>query len=414
MNAIGQDVHRIESQDKVTGKAKYCDDYNYNDTLYAKILTSTYPHANLVKVDVSEAEKVQGVISVVTGDNFNSILCGSLLQDRPPLAVNKVRYYGEPIAMVVAFEERIADIAVNLIQVEYEPLEIIYNPKQAIEKNTTLIHPKLSSYKKAVEDIKPESNTNIANRVKIRKGDMNKGWSESDVVVESSFSLPQSDHIAMETRCAIAEISADGTVNIITSSQAPYEVKGQISKYFDIPEGKIKVNVPLVGGAFGGKSAVTLEILAYIGSLKSGGRKVKITNTREIDMITSPCRMGLEANIKMGVSRDGLFKAAEITYLLDNGAYTDIGPRIAKAMAVDCTGPYFVENIYCDSLAVYTNHPYITAYRGFGHDSFTFCIERVIDKVANRLGIDAVQLRLLNAIKENDYTPTQVKVTKSN
>ena len=404
---------RKEAWDKVTGTAKYTDDYIIPGILHAKLVTSSCPHGRIESVDISEASKIPGVKAVLTGESC-AVLCGSLLEDRPPLAVEKVRYFGEPVAMVVGETEREAMEAVNKITVKYKPLTVVNLPSEAVAEKAPLIHENLVKYKKAVDDIYPETNTNIANRIKIRKGDMVKGWSECDAVIEASFQLPKSDHIAMETRSARAEIHPDGQVIITTSSQSPFSVKKELSQYFQIEEGKITVKTPFVGGGFGGKAPVMLEILAYLASKSVGGKPVRIANTREEDIVSSPCRMGLEARIKLGATRDGFLKAAEMTYLVDTGAYTDIGPLLAKAVAVDCTGPYNIENVWCDSLCVYTNHPYSTSFRGFGHACYTFCMERALDKLSCALGMDSFDLRIKNAIAPGNTTPTQVKATSSN
>lgn len=411
--AIGKSIQRKEAWDKVTGIARYTDDYIVPGILHAKIVTSPHAHAKIKSLDISEAVKAPGIHSVVTGSSF-PILCGVVLEDRPPLAINKVRYFGEPVALVVANSEREAMHAVKLIKVEYEPLPVVNSPSDAIKNDAPIIHENLTQYKHAVKDVTPEPNTNIAERIKIRKGDMAKGWTESEVVIEAEFALPKSDHIAMETRNARAEIHADGQVIISSSTQAPFSVRNMISQYFGIELGKVTVKTPLVGGGFGGKAPVQIEILAYMASKSVGGKIVKIANSREEDIVTSPCRLGLEAKIKLGASKDGILKAAEMTYLVDTGAYTDIGPRLAKSIAVGCTGPYNIENVCCDSLCVYTNHPYATSFRGFGHASYSFCIERMLDKLAFTLGIDPFELRIKNAITPGKRTPTQVVTTLSN
>lgn len=411
--AVGRSIQRKEAWDKVTGNAKYTDDYIVPGILHAKLVTSPYAHAKIKSIDISEAEKAPGVQAVITGSSF-PILCGVILEDRPPLAIDKVRYFGEPVALVTADSERDAMHAVKLVKVEYEPLPVVNSPGDAIKSDAPIIHENLGQYEHAVKDVSPEPNTNIAERIKIRKGDMAKGWAESEAVIEAVYSLPKSDHIAMETRNARAEIHADGQVVISSSTQAPFSVRNMISQYFGIELGKITVKTPLVGGGFGGKAPVQLEILAYMASKSAGGKAVKIANSREEDIVTSPCRLGLEARIKLGASRDGTLKAAEMTYLVDTGAYADIGPRLAKSIAVSCTGPYNIENISCDSLCVYTNHPYSTSFRGFGHASYTFCIERTLDKLALTLGTDPMELRIKNAITPDKTTPTRVKTTLSN
>lgn len=413
VKAIGNSFQRKEAWNKVTGMAKYTDDYIDPKMLHAKILTSTYAHAIIKNIDISGAKASKSVRAVVIGEDY-PIRTGTMLEDRPPIAYGKVRYYGEPLAVVVADTERDAERAINMIKVEYEPLPIINSASQALEEDAPIIHEALSYYKKRVQDVYPELGTNIANKVKIRKGDTKSGFASSDVIVEANYELHSSDHVAMETRTAKAEILPNGIIRIQTSSQAPFEIKKQIGDLFKIDQSKIIVEVPLVGGGFGGKTPLNLELIAYIASKSVNGRLVRVANSREQDFMTAPGRMGLEAKIKLGASKDGRIKAGEFVFMLDTGAYADISPRLAKAIAVDCTGPYHIDHIYCDSLCVYTNHTYVTAFRGFSHESFTFCIERALDKLAIQLQIDPLKLRLINAISPGNTSPTQVHVTKSN
>lgn len=412
-NGIGVSIPRKEAFDKVTGTAKYNDDFTSSGMLYGKILTSPYAHAKINSIDVSHAKESPGVKAVITGEYFPA-LCGEIIEDRPPIAIDKVRYNGEPVAVVIANDEQEAMKALKLIKVEYEYLPVVNSISDALKQNPVLIHENLEQYTKAIHDVYPELGTNISDRIKIRKGDVAKGWAESDITVSGSFSIPQSDHIAMETRNARAQILPDGRVIIYTSSQAPYSVKKLLSKYYNIPEGDIIVKVPFVGGGFGGKVPAQLEIIAYIASKAVNGKLVKIENSREDDMKTSPCRIGVEANLKIGATKDGIIKVLKANYMVDCGAYADIGPRMAKAIAVDCSGPYNIENIWCDAISVYTNHTYVTSYRGFGHAEYTFCMERMIDKLAIQLGIDPLELRMKNAIRPGQFTPTQVKTTLSN
>lgn len=413
INGIGVSIPRKEAFDKVTGIAKYTDDFTSPGMLYAKILTSPHAHAKIKSIDVSEAKELPGVKAIITGDYF-PILCGSVIEDRPPIARDKVRYNGEPVAVVVANGEQEAMKALKLIKVEYELLPVVNSISDALKQNPVLIHENLEQYTHGVHNVYPEMGTNISHRVKIRKGDVEKGWAESDITVSGSFSLPQSDHIAMETRSARAQILPDGRVIIHTSSQGPHSVKKLLSKYYNIPEGDIIVRVPFVGGGFGGKAPMQLEVIAYLASKAVNGKLVKIANSREDDIKTSPCKIGIEANLKIGATKDGIIKVLKANYMVDSGAYTDIGPRMTKAIAIDCSGPYNIENIWCDAICVYTNHTYVTSYRGFGHAEYTFCMERMMDKLAIQLGIDPLELRIKNAIKPGQFTPTQVKTTISN
>ena len=410
---VGVTVLRKEAADKVTGCAKYTDDFHTAGMLTARLVTSTCAHGRLLQVDTAAALKIPGVRAVLTGGDTLP-LCGSIISDRPPLARDKVRYYGEPVALVVAESAARAAEAAALVKAEYAPLPVINSPGQALAKDAVLIHEALGSYETPVRDVYPEPGTNICDREKIRKGDILKGFAESAVTVEGRFTLPQSDHIAMETRAAQASISADGTVRITTSSQGPFEVRKLLAGLFGLDESKVIVETPLVGGGFGGKAAVQLEILAYLASKAAGGRPVRLVNTREEDIASSPCRMGLEATVRLGATQDGMLRAAEMTFLVDTGGYADIGPRLAKSVIVGCSGPYNIENISCDSLCVYTNHPYITSFRGFSHPSVTFCVERMMDKLARKLRMDPADLRYKNALVPDQTSPTQVKITSSN
>jgi len=410
--AVGKSVRRKDAWDKVTGKAKYTDDLPDAGILAARLLTSTCAHARINNIDVSGALGLSGVKAVLTGKDCPELL-GPLLQDRPALAGDAVRYAGEPVALVVAIDNPTAENALRLIRIEYEPLPFVITPSQAMAEGAPLVHERVSEYKKVLADIYPEAGTNIASRYSMRKGNMEEAWKRCSAIVEQRFYLPPSDHLAMEIRTARAQISSDGDVLITASSQAPYSVRKQLAEAFSIPSGKIQVRVPFVGGGFGGKAPVMLEILAFLASRSVGGKAVRLTIPREQDMASAPCRMGLEAQIKVGADENGLIKAAELSFLLDCGAYTDISPYMTKAIAMDCTGPYHIENLSCEAICVYTNHTYATSFRGFSHESFTFCIERALDILARRCSVDPLEFRIRNAIRSGSKTPSRVECTAS-
>lgn len=411
-NLVGKMVQRKDALEKVTGKAKYAGDCSFSGLLHARMVTSPHAHARIISIDAKDAMKVPGVCAIITGEYF-PYLIGSTIEDRLPIAFDKVRYFGEPVAVVVADSEYHAFRAASLVRVKYDPLPVVNSPSEAFMAGAPLVHENLGIYK-ILEIACPVANTNIANRTTIRKGDIAKGLKESDVTVEANYSFTQSDHAAIETRCATAEILPDGRVIINSSSQSPFNIKHLIGLYFGIEPGKVIVNVPLVGGAYGGKTPVQLELLAYLASKAVGGRMVRIMNTREEDMATSPVHIGLDAKVKLGCKRDGSITFAEILFLFDGGAYSDRAAVMSRAAAVDCTGPYRIENVCCDSLCMYTNHPYATAFRGFSHSELTFAIERTMDLLAGRLNMDPLKLRVKNALTIGDTTPTQVLLNTSN
>lgn len=410
---LGKNVVRKEAKDKVTGAAKYTSDLDDSPMLYAKLLTSTYAHAKIRSINTSTALIMPGVKAVITAKDFY-VLCGSLFRDRPPLAYEKVRYFGEPVALVVADDEEKAKAAAEKINIDYEPLPVVNSIPDAVKKKPVLIHEQMMSYTKSITEVYPEKGTNICHHQKIRKGDIKKGFHESEVIVEGHFTLPQSDHAAMETRSVRCKVMPDETVLIKASSQAPYGIKELISKYFSIPEGQVIVTVPFVGGGFGGKATVQLEVLAVIAAMVTKGKWIQLTNSREEDLVTSPCHLGLMGDLKIGAKSTGEITAAEMNFYVDTGAYADTSPKMTKAIAVECAGPYDIPNIHCDCYCVYTNHPYATSFRGFGHEAHAFCLERMMDKLADKLNLDPFQIRLINAIKEGDQKPTQVTITKSN
>ncbi|NLV59677.1 MAG: xanthine dehydrogenase family protein molybdopterin-binding subunit [Clostridiales bacterium] len=408
-----QDHHRKEAWEKVTGKAVYTDDLPITSHYCARILTSPHGHARILSINTTDALAMEGVKAVVTGEN-SGIMCGTLIKDRPLLANSITRYAGEPVAMIVAVDEYTADHALQKVQVTYKPLPCVFRPGDSLKHGAPILHEKLGEYARVVDDVTPQAGTNIASHYPVRKGDMQVGWAASDVVVEESFYLPPSAHMPMEIHTARCHMNRDGTVEIISPTQAPFEVAKQNACSFRIPAGNIRSRVPLVGGAYGGKVTVAVEALAMLASQKVGGHPVRVILTREQEMTTMPCRMGLEARIKAGVTKDGMLQAMELTFWLDNGAYSDIGPYMAKSMAADCTGPYHVENLLCDAYAVYTNHTYATSYRGFAHESLTLCVERTMDKLAKTLKMDPLALRRLNALRPGHLSPTGVKCTFSN
>ncbi len=411
MEVIGKSVIRKEAQEKVTGRALYTHDYHSTRKLSGRVVLSPYAHARITSIDTSNARKVTGVRAILTGENI--ALTGESMRDRPPLATDKVRYHGEAVVLVVADTPAQGDLAASLINIQYELLPVVHTPTQAFQNNAPLVHERLGEYKKE-KDVYPVPGTNIAHHVKIRKGNVEKGLAESSVTVEAEYSFSPSDHAAMETRSSIAEIRPDGTIKIMTSSQAPFMVKQLIASYFNEDLGKIVVDTPLVGGAYGGKAAVQLELLAYLGSKAVGGLPVEIFNEREQDIIMSPCHIGLDAKVKIGADPNGIIKAMKIQFLWDGGAYSDKLIDLTRAGAVDCTGPYKVENVWCDSYGMYTNHTYATPFRGFSHSELSFAIERTVDLLAKKLQIDPLELRYRNAIKPGHTTPTRVLLNQSN
>lgn len=411
--SVGKPEQRIDAVEKASGAAKYLGDFNIPGMAHAKLVTSTYAHAKINTIDLTEAWKVPGVRAIVTGKMFPFHI-GPILADRPPLAFEKVRYYGEPIAIVVADHEYQAKKAAGLVKVDYQPLPVINSVRDAFENKSTLVHENSGQYKKIISNVYPVQGTNIGSHIKIRKGNFMAAWENSEIKIKKTYSFNLSDHAAIEPRCARVEINPAGKVIVHSTTQSPFTIKKVLNQFFNIDVGNIIVQAPMIGGAFGGKGTVQLEPLAYLASKAAGGKMVKLEYDREEDLITAPCHIGLDATIALGASKDGKLTAGQYTFLIDSGAYTDQAAGITRAMALDCTGPYDVPNVWSDSYCMYTNHPYATSFRGYAHPELTFAVERTLDMLAKKLNICPIKLRKINAIKPGASSPTQTTINSNN
>ncbi|HET7838452.1 MAG TPA: xanthine dehydrogenase family protein, partial [Rectinemataceae bacterium] len=401
---IGSSLARADGPDKVRGRTRFADDERRPGLLHAVVLPSSQAHARILSVATAEAKAAPGVRGVFTGADWTQLI-GLYLGDKPPLARGIVRHQGEGVAAVVADDEASARRALGLIRVEYEGLPVLNDPRSALAPEAPLIHPDMASYRH-IPAIMPEPGSNVAHRSRIRKGEPEAAMAAAPVRIRGEYSFPPGDHCAMEPRSAQAEVLADGRVLIRSSTQSPFGVRTLMSQGFGIPQGQIEVTAPAVGGGFGGKAGIQLEPLAYLLSRALGGRRVRLANDREGDMLGSPGRPGIQARVELGAREDGVILAADIEFLFDSGGYADYAVNVARAAGYACTGPYRVPNVKADSLCVYTNHPFATAFRGFGHIEMSFCVERAMDALAARLGMDPMRLRLINAVGPGDTTPS--------
>ena len=402
---LGTSPVRTDAPAKVRGTLRYTDDIIRPGTLHAAVLYSPQAHAEIKKIDTTAAAAARGVRGVFTGADWPDILIGLYMGDKPPLARGRVRHHGEPVAVVVADEEAIAQNALRLVKVEYTPLPALGTPREALAPGAPILHPDMARYAR-IPDILPEPGTNIANRTKIRKGDAATAFAEADAVAEGEFSFPPGDHVAMEPRVAIAEYGADGRLEIDSSTQSPFEVRNLLARALKLPERQIVVRAAPIGGGFGGKAGIMLEPLAALLALRFPGRPVRLANTREADLLASPGRCGLQARVRLAARADGTLLGADIEFLFDSGGYADYAVNVSRAAAISCTGPYNIPAVQTDSLCVYTNHPFATAFRGFGHIELSYATERAMDLLAERLHMDPAALRLKNAIRQGDLTPT--------
>jgi len=392
---IGKRLPSHDAVEKATGQTKYADDFALPGMIYGKILRAKYPHARIKRIDTSKAEKLDGVYCVLTHKDVpNNAIISRFGQTRAVggfegvyrvLAEGKVRYYGEPVALVAAETEEIAEKAIDLIEVEYEELEGVFDPREAMDPKA----PK-------IEDGK----SNVVARFKIRKGDVAKGFAEADVIVENEYMSQFIDHAYLEPEAGVAWVEDDGSITIRVSTQV-IEHYREIAHVLGIPESRVRVITPKIGGGFGGKEDITVEYYLALLAWKTG-RPVKIVQTREESLSFRSKRHPYKFKYKTGVKKDGTIVAVEAELISDAGAYMTLSPWVLLYSTVNAIGPYNVPNVKVDSYTVLTNHPPSGAYRTFGAGQACVAYEQQMDEVAKKLGMDPVEFRKKNYLKKGD------------
>ena len=408
---IGVSVPRVDGVKKVTGAAKYVGDMKWPRMLYAKCVKSPYAHAKILSIDVSAAKALKGVHDVITGDYYTK-RGGLYLEDKNFLAVNTVKFCGEPVVAVAAETPEIAEAACELVKVEYEPLPVINNPMEGMAKDAILIHPELHTYK-VVPIFHPQAHTNISHHHIIRKGDADAAFKYAEehpdeyYITEHEYHVPHVQHTPIENHIAVAQYEPDGKCTVWASCQSPYAVRQALSASFDIPLNKMRIISPYVGGGFGAKAGTTIEGIIIPLAMHSKGRPVMMEYTREEEFVNSYVRQGLYTKIKTAVRKsDGKFLAVQNDFYWDGGAYTEYGVNIVKASGFASTGPYEFDNVKTDAYCVYTNNPVGGPYRGFGMCEIHFGIEQNIDEVAKESGMDPIEIRRVNGLAPGKSTGT--------
>ncbi len=401
---IGKPAIRIDGKVKVSGAAEFVDDLDFGpDLLYAAIVESKFAHAIINKIDTSEAEEVPGVVKIVTGKDF-PYRFGLYMHDRFIFAQDRVRFVGEQIGAVIARDAATALKAAMLVKVDYTELPAILNVDQALKEKTTLIHPELRHYKH-VPWFFPKGDTNIAHLRKVRKGDVEKGFKESDFIFEDTYTVPRYAHCAIEVHGAVGLYDNSDRLTVWTASQSPYTQRNLFAEALaplGLSHKDVRVITPFIGGGFGGKAGVSMEILGAALATAVKGRPVKVLWSRAQEFYNTYQRQGLTARIKVGLKNDGTIIAMDNTLNWDAGAYVEYGANVVNAAGLSASGPYNIPNVKIDSFCIYTNLPPGGPYRGFGYSEFLFGLESHLNEIAKKMKIDPVELRRKNAIREGD------------
>lgn len=404
---IGHNELRTDTLEKVTGKAIYVGDMVFPNMACGKILRSPIAHGWIKKIDSSKAEQLPGVFAVLTRDdiaNFNDY--GIVFADQAIVAREKVHYVGDPVAAVAAEDAHTASRALELIEVQYEELPPVLTIDEAIAPGAPLVHKKvqLATSFKDLADMKPIEGTNISNHFKLRKGNVEEGYNQSDYIFEDIFTTQPIQHAPLEPHVAVATVIPFKEIDVWSNNQHPHIIRAQLSRIFNISLSKIRVRTAYVGGAFGGKLYPKLEPLAIALAWKAG-RTVRICCNREEEFKTIT-RHATKVWVKTGIKKDGTIMARETKAYLDTGAYADIGPRVVKNSGTASTGPYHIPHVKIDSYGVYSNKPPAGALRGLGVPQMTWAYESHMDEVARRIGMDPLAFRLKNVIQDGDHFAT--------
>lgn len=406
---------RLDGPAKIKGEAIYTSDIRRPGMLFAKILRSPLPHATIKNIETSVAERLPGVIAVLTGSDLEGInpYYGPLVKDQAILALKKVCYEGDPVAVVAAESPEIAEEALTLIEVEYEELRPVLNIDEALLKDAPLIHDFTSEhgstypgYPSVDDEAKKHRNTSF--HWGWKKGDVDRGFAESARVFEHTFSFPKVSHYSLESHLALAEW-ADNKLTIWCSTQHPFMVRQEISEMFGISLEDVRIIVPFVGGAYGNKNHTKLEPLAALIARKTK-RPVFLSLTAD-DTFRTVNKPAMRVKLKTGVSFDGKLVARECSVQVDGGAYSDSGPRTTQKAGYRAHGPYRIPHIKTDAYTVYTNTVPAGAFRGMGTPQVVWAYESHTDMIAHEMGWDPLEFRMKNLLdKGEEFVPGDTPV----
>ncbi|NPV74871.1 MAG: molybdopterin-dependent oxidoreductase [Anaerolineae bacterium] len=381
---VGQSVVREDAVVKATGRAVYAADITRPDMLYGKVLLSTEAHALIKNIDTSAAKNIPGVHAVLTARDIpGENVYGIAVADQQVLAEKKVRFFGEPVALVAAETPEIAEAALKEIKVAYEPLEGVFNPIDALKEGAPKVH----------------EAGNLLLHTRVRKGDYRIGFEQADVIVENLFRTHGQDHSPLEPESGVAWFDGDGILNIYSSSQYIFRDRKQVGRVLNIPINRIHSVNTTVGGGFGRKDDVTVEILVSLLAWATQ-KPVKLVYTRHESMLTQTHRHPTIVRIRSGATASGKLTALEAVVYGDTGAYASLGIYVIKKMALHIGGPYYYPHYKADSFSVYTNNPIAGAFRGFGILQAATVHEVQMDELARRLGMDPIEFRLQNCLRE--------------
>ncbi|MFC2026053.1 xanthine dehydrogenase family protein molybdopterin-binding subunit [Chloroflexota bacterium] len=398
MPVIGKSVKRIDAVAKVTGEALYPGDINMPDQAYMKILFANRPHAIVKKIDTSKAEKLDGVIAVFTAKDVPVNEYGLIIPDQPVLCgpgsskpfTDRVRFIGDQVAVIVAESEEIAAQGRDLIKVKYQDLPVVTDPLESMLDGAPLLH--------------PERDSNIFSHYQIRKGDVDSAFEQADVIIEGEYRSPSQEHAYLQPEAGVGYFDEDGRVTVNVAGQWTHEDQRQIAHALALPLDRVRVIYSAIGGAFGGREDMSVQIVLALAAWRLNqrgiNRPVKIIWTREESIIGHHKRHTYIIKTRWGAKRDGKITAAEVEIFADGGAYAYTSTKVKGNATLMCTGPYEIPNVKVDSHAIYTNNIPGGAFRGFGGPQGAYAAETQVNRLAQALDLDPVEIRMRNTLRE--------------
>ena len=397
-SVVGKRVQRVEGFDKVTGDSKFIADIHLPGMLTGRILRSPYPHARIRAIDTSKAEKLRGVRAVVTADDTLKRPWGAFFADQYILSVGKSRYVGEEVAAVAAIDPDIAEEALDLIEVDWQPLPGVFDAEEAMLNGAPLVH-----------DDKPN---NIAMHLDLERGNIAQAFADSDIVVEDTFTSMPQWHCSIETIGSVVEYSPNGKYTIYMNTQTLFNARYRIATALGVPETDVRIIQSAVGGGFGGKSCDDNNALVCAVLARKAGKPVRVINTREEEFLAG-CRprVFMKINVKLGFKKDGRIRAKELKVIADNGAYSAKAPAITGVAAMRHDTCYKYSDVKLEAKLIYTNKIPTGAFRGFGNPSAEWAVEQAIDLGAHALGIDPLEIARINAAETGYVSPHGNRVT---
>jgi len=393
---IGKNVRRIDTPGKVSGRLKYAGDMTMPGMLHVQVLRSPHPHARIASIDISAAEAMEGVEGVITcADVPGEDGFGVFVNDQPIMARGKVRYVGEAVAAVAAESPLIVKRALAAIKVIYEPLPAVFDPDEALCPGAPILH-----------DYAPD---NITKHIPIRVGDVDKGFAESDLVMEETYTTQAIEHAYLEPEAGLAYVDQDGVVTIVSPDQNVTHHRHMLARIIAKPISKVRFIMSPVGGGFGGKEDMIYQGMLALLAMKTQ-RAVRLVFTREESIISTAKRHPSRTVLRMGLKRDGHIHALQMKMICDGGAYGLSTEGVMRKAAILAAGPYVIPNVRIDTFGIYTNNTPSGAFRSFGALQTAFATESHLDMCAERLGLDPFRIRRINAMRDGAVTHTKARL----